>query len=93
MGISITKLETRTNIALPEGRSPPSEGIECERARGRLTLGCFGSIYPKKQNSFVVGVAAANWVFSVNSYLVANRCFDRDEEFGFATTPKGLTSF
>jgi len=41
----------------------------------------------------VVGVAAANWVFSVNSYLVANRFFDRVDELGFATTPKGLTSF
>ena len=49
------------NIAPPKARlrSPAVERLEAERARGRLVLGHFGSIYPKKQSTFVLDVAHA----------------------------------
>ena len=49
------------NIAPPKARrrSPAVDRIEAERARGRLILGHFGSIYPKKQSTFVLDVAQA----------------------------------
>jgi glycosyltransferase involved in cell wall biosynthesis len=49
------------NIAPPKARlrSPAVERVEAERARGRLVLGHFGSIYPKKQSTFVLDVAQA----------------------------------
>ncbi len=49
------------NIAPPKARlrSPAVERVEAERARGRLILGHFGSIYPKKQSTFVLDVARA----------------------------------
>ena len=49
------------NIAPPKARlrSPAVERLEAERAGGRLVLGHFGSIYPKKQSTFVLEVAHA----------------------------------
>jgi glycosyltransferase involved in cell wall biosynthesis len=49
------------NIAPPAARrrSAALARIEAERARGRLILGHFGSIYPKKQSTFVLEVARA----------------------------------
>jgi glycosyltransferase involved in cell wall biosynthesis len=49
------------NIAPPSARlrSPAVARIEAERAEGRLVLGHFGSIYPKKQSTFVLDVAHA----------------------------------
>ena len=48
------------NIARPSGliRTPLCERLAAEKARGRLILGHFGSIYPKKQSTFVLDVAA-----------------------------------
>lgn len=39
--------------------SPHTARIAAERARGRLILGQFGSIYPKKQSTIVLDIAAA----------------------------------
>jgi glycosyltransferase involved in cell wall biosynthesis len=49
------------NIAPPaaRSRSPALDRIEKERAKGRLVLGHFGSIYPKKQSTFALDVAHA----------------------------------
>ena len=49
------------NIAPPKARarSPALDRVEAERAKGRLILGHFGSIYPKKQSTFVLDVAHA----------------------------------
>jgi glycosyltransferase involved in cell wall biosynthesis len=49
------------NLAPPPTRrnSPLLERIAAERAKGRLILGHFGSIYPKKQSTFVLDVARA----------------------------------
>lgn len=49
------------NIAPPKARlrSPAVAQVEAERAEGRLVLGHFGSIYPKKQSTFVLEVAHA----------------------------------
>ncbi len=49
------------NIAPPKARlrSPAVARIEAERAAGSLVLGHFGSIYPKKQSTFVLDVAHA----------------------------------
>jgi glycosyltransferase involved in cell wall biosynthesis len=48
------------NIARPSQliRTPFSERLAAEKARGRLILGHFGSIYSKKQSTFVLDVAA-----------------------------------
>ncbi|MBG0811311.1 glycosyltransferase [Methylosinus sp. H3A] len=42
----------------PEGPSPVAERIRDARAEGRIVIGHFGSIYPKKQSDFVLDVAA-----------------------------------
>jgi len=49
------------NIAPPERRfaSPLVERLAQERARGRLVLGHFGSIYPRKQSALVLDIADA----------------------------------
>jgi glycosyltransferase involved in cell wall biosynthesis len=49
------------NIAPPtaRARSPAVDRLEAERANGRLILGHFGSIYPKKQSTAVLDVAHA----------------------------------
>jgi len=44
--------------AAPEGPSPLTERIRDARAEGRIVIGHFGSIYPKKQSDFVLDVAA-----------------------------------
>jgi glycosyltransferase involved in cell wall biosynthesis len=48
------------NIAPPSRliRTPLCERLAAEKAQGRLILGHFGSIYPKKQSTFVLNVAA-----------------------------------
>jgi glycosyltransferase involved in cell wall biosynthesis len=48
------------NLARPEvpRETAQSRSLAAERARGRLVLGHFGSIYPKKQSSLVLDVAA-----------------------------------
>jgi glycosyltransferase involved in cell wall biosynthesis len=38
--------------------TPLTERLVAEKARGRLILGHFGSIYPKKRSSFVLDIAA-----------------------------------
>ena len=49
------------NIAPPDALAdgPLIDRIRDERARGKLALGHFGSIYPKKRNDFALDVAAA----------------------------------
>ena len=49
------------NIARPDALAdgPLIDRIRDERARGKLALGHFGSIYPKKRNDFALDVAAA----------------------------------
>ncbi|OAI31005.1 hypothetical protein A1351_06875 [Methylosinus sp. R-45379] len=42
----------------PDGPSPLAERIGAARAEGRIVIGHFGSIYPKKQSDFVLDVAA-----------------------------------
>jgi glycosyltransferase involved in cell wall biosynthesis len=48
------------NISRPANlpSTPLTERLAAERARGRLILGHFGSIYPKKRSSFVLDIAA-----------------------------------
>jgi glycosyltransferase involved in cell wall biosynthesis len=49
------------NIPPPTARvhTPAVDRVETERANGRLILGHFGSIYPKKQSALVLDVAHA----------------------------------
>jgi glycosyltransferase involved in cell wall biosynthesis len=42
----------------PDGPSPLAQRIREARAEGRIVIGHFGSIYPKKQSDFVLDVAA-----------------------------------
>ncbi len=42
----------------PDGPSPLANRIREARAEGRIVIGHFGSIYPKKQSDFVLDVAA-----------------------------------
>jgi glycosyltransferase involved in cell wall biosynthesis len=48
------------NISRPSKlpSTPLTERLAAEKARGRLILGHFGSIYPKKRSSFVLDIAA-----------------------------------
>jgi glycosyltransferase involved in cell wall biosynthesis len=75
-------------------RSPAVDRLEAERAKGRLVLGHFGSIYPKKQSTFVLEVARALqamnrsvFVVFIGGFVKANddvetRFFARARELG-----------
>ncbi len=60
------------NIAPPASRlrSPAVLRVEAERADGRLVLGHFGSIYPKKQSTFVLEVAHALQAINRSVFVV-----------------------
>jgi len=60
------------NIAPPKARrrSPAVDRVEAERAEGRLVLGHFGSIYPKKQSTFALDVAHALQAMNRSVFVV-----------------------
>ncbi|MGD0639134.1 MAG: glycosyltransferase [Roseiarcus sp.] len=60
------------NIAPPIARlrSAAVARVEAERAKGRLVLGHFGSIYPKKQSTFALEVARALQAMNRSVFVV-----------------------
>lgn len=54
----VTPIPSNIPPAEPRAPSAVAERIRAARARGRIVIGHFGSIYPKKQSNFVLEVAA-----------------------------------
>ena len=61
LGFAFGLVPIPPNLGPPDRRARTAlvERIEAERAKGRLVLGCFGSIYPKKLPTAVLDVAHA----------------------------------
>jgi glycosyltransferase involved in cell wall biosynthesis len=68
------------NIERPHRLAPtaPSRRLAAEKGKGRLILGHFGSIYPKKQPSFVLDVAAELKLLRRDVFVVFIGGFVRD---------------
>ena len=68
------------NIARPSQLTPTalSDRLAVEKSKGRLILGHFGSIYPRKQSSFVLDVAAELKLLRRDVFVVFIGGFVRD---------------
>jgi glycosyltransferase involved in cell wall biosynthesis len=101
----IGRLPFKTGLVpIPPNVRPPSQlrstpltlRLEAEKAKRRLILGHFGSIYPKKRSAFVLDVAAALrrmqidvFVVFIGSFIKGKR--DVESEFDARAAALGLT--
>jgi len=72
LGIDNWLVPIPPNIAPPRNRlsTDTVERLRAEKASGRIIVGQFGSIYPKKQSDFVLDVASAAKAQGLNAFVV-----------------------
>jgi glycosyltransferase involved in cell wall biosynthesis len=72
MGIANWLVPIPPNIAPPRERLSTDAVVRIrkEKAAGRVIIGQFGSIYPKKQSDFVLDVASAAKIRGLNAFVV-----------------------